>query len=173
MDAQRVRHPAPDGVRTGRGDAGGGAGQAVQGHREQRGSAAVDGDVRDVLAGEFLDDLGDRPLKRVARVEVALQGPAGQLAQVQHRRVLAGAVLGEPGRPAALAHPGIPDRRGVRHVGDVAQIVLGEAGQFEDQPGTCEVVLLAGVAAHREGEQGAVERQPGPHHGEGLDRLEG
>ncbi len=172
MAAQRVRHPPLGRARRRRGDAGGGAGEAVQGHREQRGAAAVHGDVGDVLPGELLDDLGDRRLERMGRVEVGVQGPAVERAEVQHRGVLAGAVLGQPGGRAALAHPGVPDGRAVRKVRDVAQVVLGEAGQCEDPAGPGEVAFLAGVAAHRQGEQVTVERQPGPHHGDGLHGLE-
>jgi hypothetical protein len=82
----------------------------------------------------------------VAGVEIVLQRPAVEHAGVEHGRVLAGAVLREPGGQPALAHPGVPDDRVERQVRDVAQVVLGEPGEVEDAPGSGEVAFLAGVA---------------------------
>ena len=44
--------------------------------------------------------------------------------------------------------------------------------QFEDAPGPGEVAFLAGVAGRGQREELAVERQAGPDHGDGLDRLQ-
>ncbi|CAM5245822.1 hypothetical protein SALBM217S_06538 [Streptomyces griseoloalbus] len=90
----------------------------------------------------------DEPGQVSSAFDLAVFGRAGCAARV--RGVLAGTVLREPGGAAARAHPGVPDGGVEGQVGDVAQVVLGEAGVLEDAQGPDEVAFLAGVAGRRE-----------------------
>jgi monomeric sarcosine oxidase len=149
-------------------------GEARQRQREQRGAAAVDPDGRDRLQGQFLDGAHDVNLQRVGRFPVGLRRPVIGDAGRQHRRVLARAVEANAGLRSA-AFPDEPARgrlvKGQR--GRALQVCLGEAGDVEDLADARDVVVLAGVAGRGQREQFPLQRQPGPEHRRGLQRLVG
>ena len=83
-----------------------------------------------------------------------------------------GAVLRERRRRPVRRAPDEGGARVERDVRGVLQVVDAETGALEDLPDPVQVGRLAGMAGGGQGEELAVEVEPGTQHRHGLHRLE-
>ena len=142
--------------------------------RIQRGSAAVDGHVRRPARGpdrrsptRWPAGSGGRDRGRSA------MSPELITVVLIMAGVLARAVHGHGVLRAAGADRRLPGRVVERPVGRGLQRRLVEPGSGEDAADAVEVERLAGVRRAGQGQQLAVEIEPGAQHADGLQRLAG
>jgi len=149
-----------------------GTGESEQGDGVHRSAAAVDRRVRDLLAGEALDDIPDVHLQRMCGVEVALGRPSGRHAGAEHQRVLARAVHPHAGLIGVVADHVATCRRVGGPRRGASQVVLVEPARGEHLAHDLDVPVGAAVAGRAERELFALQSCAGGHAGDRLQWLQ-
>jgi hypothetical protein len=127
--------------------------------------SGVDAGGGDPLPRQLLDRGADGALQRVRRVQVGGLRPAVDHAGGQHGGVLARAVHAQAGAVGGRPVLGV--------VLGAEQSRLLQPGAGEDLAGPVEVERFAGVRGAGQRQQLALQVEPGPQHGDHLQRLDG
>ena len=108
-------------------------------------ATTIDTDVRDRFSGKSLDRLRNVSLKRMLRIEVAVQRPPSGKTRCQHRGMFARAILLQRSLGNTVSDCGNSGILAEWPIGRVAQVILRQVHQVQNGPDSHNVIALPRV----------------------------